>query len=306
MSIPPINPSTTYTASRVKYTLTPTQFNLVKTEVTPEEVGNAAQAPNTIAKVTAMLAQQQAESSAVEALFFGIGQYLSGLEQEAEGLNGRVVVPITPADVTAGKTSTGVLFTPPPALPTDPVERLGPLRKTNLFGGTLAGAANETNGLGDELPYLSIVAPVPADNTAWQLTLTEEATGLSKQLAGLAIIAAVPWSVNTTAEVALDTAAQAAVVAHQAMNLTTMTLPQKAARIAAIGVRLAEVAARVTANGTARTAEYEMRFQILDSLLNLSHGFGRRDATTAQTLTFVTEQAGFFVNFGKIYSAIVS
>lgn len=306
MSIPPINPSTTYTASRVKYTLTPAQFNLVKTEVKTEEVANAAAGPGTIVKLNAKLAQEQAESAAVEALFFGMGLYLGGLEQEAEGLNGRVVVAITPADVTAGKTSSGVLFTPPPAIPTDPVERLGPLRKTNLFGGTLAGAANETNGLGDELPYLSIVAPVPADNTAWQLTLTEEATGLSKQLAGLATIAAAPWNVNTTAEVALDTAAQAAVVAHQAMNLTTMTLPQKAARIAAIGVRQAQVAARVTANDTARTAEYEMRFQILDSLLNLSHGFGRRDAVTAKVLPFVIEQTDFFVNFGKIYSAIVS
>jgi regulator of sigma D len=49
-----------------------------------------------------------------------------------------------------------------------------------------------------------------------------------------------------------------------------------------------------------------MRFQILDSLLNQSHGFGRRDAVTAKVLPFVIEQTDFFVNFGKIYSAIVS
>jgi len=306
MSIPPINPSTTYTASRVKYTLTPAQFNLLKTEVTPEELGLAASSAAAIPKLQAQLAQEQAESAAVEATFFGIGQYLGGLEQEAEGLNGRVVTPITPADITAGKTSTGVLFTPPPAVPTDPVESTGPLRKADLFGGSLLGAANETSGLAAELPYLSIAVPIPADNTAWQLTLTEEAAGLTKQSAGLAIVAAAPWNLSVAAIQAQVVAAQAAVAFHQTLNLVTMTGPQKAARIAAIGVRQAEVAARVTSNSTQRTAEYEMRFQILDSLLSGSHGYGRRDAVTSKVLPFVTEQTGFFVNFGKIYSAVTS
>ena len=309
MSIPPIDPSTTWTASRVKYAITPADFSLLKTEVLPSERSRKDTTTTAITVLQAKLVDQQTTSDAVEDLFFALGVYIGGLELEAEGLNGRVVTAITPADVTAGKTGSGVLFTPPPPAPdpnTDPVEYTGPLRKADLFGGTLAGAANETDGLSDELPYLSIAVPTPADNTAWQLTLTEEAAGLGKQSAGLVIVAASPWLLPVGAEQAAVVAAQANVVAHQAMDLTTMSGAQKTARIAQITARQAEVAARVTANDTARNAEYEMRFEVLDSLLNTAHGFGRLESTTQKVLDYITEQKDFFVNFDKIYTAVTS
>jgi hypothetical protein len=308
MSIPPIDPSSTWTADKVKYALNPSDYDLLITKVLPKEVTGAQSTLAAIPKLQAQLAEQQATSDAVENLFFALGQYIGGLEQEAEGLNGRVVVPITPTDIDDGKTGTGVLFTPPPPKPdpaTDPVEYTGPLRKTNLFGGTLAGADNETDGLADELPYLSIAVPTPADNTAWQAALTEEATGLAKQAAGLAIVAAAPWNLPVGTEQAQVAAAQAAVAFHQTLNLLTMTGVQKTARIAAIGVRQGEVAARVTVNDTQRNAEYEMRFQILDSLLNTPHGFGRFEAVTQKVLAYVTEHKDFYVNFDKIYSAVI-
>lgn len=312
MPIPPINPSTTYTASRVKYTLSPAEFSTVTTlpggyEQKVDNIDTALPVLN------GRLAAETDLEAAVNATFFGIGVYLGGLEIEIEGLIGRLVVPVTAGDVSTAEAYNGGLPYPrlfPAAQSGADVESMGPTRIADLFGGVFLAFAfrpdNEQDGITTELPLLALAAPTPADNTAWQAALVREDNGLTKQTTGLTTIAATPWSVDVTAELAAVVAAQADVVVHQGLNLTTMTLAQKAARTATITARSLAITARAGVNTTARTAEYEFRFQILDSLVNRLHGLGRLKEATAKNIALITEQRDFFSNFDTIYSAVGS
>jgi hypothetical protein len=84
-----------------------------------------------------------------------------------------------------------------------------------------------------------------------------------------------------------------------------MTPAQKAARIAFItNRRNAEVIPRITANAAERNSEYELRFQVLDSLVNQGHGVGKLEANLQRVVGFLTEQKSFFGNFVEIYKAV--
>lgn len=314
MSIPPIDPSATYTASRVKFTLTSAEFS----ELGPTEAEfrrRDASLEEGIPRVQGDLTAASKRSDAVEAVFFGIGDYLGGLEKEAEGLEGRVVVPITGADIDQAKEGKGILFTPPPSPPdsnTNPVEFMGPLRKTDLFGGTLPSPGlrpdNELDGINAEIPLLGIPSPTPADDLAWHAALTKEANGLAKQLSGLGVVTSPPWNrTDLGTVIANATAAQADVAAHQPLSLLTMTTAQKAARTAFITNRKnTQILPRITNNATERNREYEFRFQLLDSLVNKAHGVGSFEASLNRLLVFITEQKAFFDNFLKIYRAVIA
>jgi hypothetical protein len=310
MPIPPIDPSTTYTASRVRFTLTPDEFNRLQQEVLPGFKRSLERVDRSIPILSVELAEVTAKADAIKAVFFGIGIYLGGLELEAEGLNGRKVVPVNAADIAAGEKGTGRLFTDPPTPPPGTVEAQGPHRIADLFGGTLAALPslrpdNELDSINEELPLLALPFPTPVDNATWQAALVKEAAGLTKQSTGLSVIAAAPWLVDVTALQAQIALAQANVVVMQGLDLTTMTAAQKAARTAFITNRRDnEVIPRIAANATLRAAEYEMRFEILDSLLNRAHGIARFKSVLADNIALLTEQRDFFVNFYKIYEAI--
>lgn len=305
---PPVDPSTSYATGRVGFLIGTTDLVILGTQIDTGFAKAGAKLDKALPQLADQLTSATAQEAAVRAAFFAYSTYLGGLEIELEGLDGDTVTPVVGSDVTFAELnfSGGRLF--PPPMPGATIASYGPARIPDLFGGpTSHDANNETDGIAAELPLLA--SNLVTDDTAWHAAMTVESAGLAEQIAGLNIIAAAPWNVNVSALLANIAAAQASIALYQAQTMpipSSGPAPSVADRTAFLTTRQAQITARVTANGIARNLEYEIRFEILDSLVNRLHGVGRRGPGVSSQITLLTEQRAYFTNFVKIYNAIGS